>query len=84
MQEKSLLYDVRGLCSLVLLGQVHLTQHGRLHQIHDAVGELVLDAAACASEPRSDLPFLHKGLLYEPMTSYNSLFCHFSGDSYTK
>lgn len=52
-------YAARSLCGLVLFGQVHLAQQGGLHQIRDAVGELVLDAAAQASEPRSDFPLLH-------------------------
>lgn len=52
-------YAGRSLCGLVLLGQVHLAQQGGLHPIRDAVGELVLDAAAQASEPRSDFPLLH-------------------------
>ena len=41
-------YAARSLCGLVLLGQVHLAQQGGLHPIRDAVGELVLDAAAAA------------------------------------
>lgn len=39
---------------------LHLTQKWRLclHECDDAVGEFVLDAAACAAEPRGDFALL--------------------------